>query len=106
MSSRNRSASIRRPATCARNAREWLRRALVKGTSNDVRLVLNGNLADFPFAQGRNGQFVMTAKAQDGVIDYAEGWPAINDVDADVRLEGAKLSLDATKGTVLGAKIV
>src|SRR5206468_7433259 len=94
------------PRTINPNAREWLHHALVKGTSNDVRLVLNGSLADFPFAQGRNGQFVMTAKAQGGVIDYAEGWPAINDVDADVRLEGAKLSLDATKGTVLGAKIV
>jgi len=85
--------------------REWMQRALLKGTSNDVRFALNGNLADFPFEQGRNGQFVATAKTQGGVLDYAEHWPSISDIDADIRLDGARLLIDASGGKVLGAQI-
>src|SRR5205823_14273587 len=85
--------------------REWMQRALVKGPSSDVRIVLNGNLADFPFEQGRNGQFVATAKAQGGVLDYAEHWPLISDIDANIRLDGARLLVDASGGKVFGAQI-
>ena len=93
------------PRNIRSSVREWMQRALLKGTSNDVRIVLNGNLADFPFEQGRNGQFVATAKAQGGVLDYAEHWPSISDIDADIRLEGARLSVDASGGKVFGAQI-
>ncbi|HEY3177834.1 MAG TPA: YhdP family protein [Casimicrobiaceae bacterium] len=93
------------PRNIHSNVREWMQRALLKGTSNDVRVVLNGNLADFPFAQGRNGQFVATAKAQGGLLDYAEDWPSISDIDADIRLEGTRLLVDASSGKVLGAQI-
>jgi len=93
------------PRNVNAGARAWMQRALLKGTSNDVRIVLNGNLADFPFAQGRNGQFVMTAKAQAGFIDYAEHWPPIHDIDADIRLEGTRLLVDASGAKVLGAQI-
>ena len=57
--------------------RDWLTRALVKGQTNDVRLVLKGNLADFPFPDNRNGQFLVAIKAHDATLDYAEHWPPI-----------------------------
>jgi uncharacterized protein YhdP len=87
------------------NVRDWLHRAISRGTSNDVRFVLNGNLADFPFAQGRNGQFLVTIKGQGGALDYAEHWPPISDIDADIRFEGARIVVDASKGKVLGAQL-
>ena len=93
------------PRNSPPGVREWMQRALLKGTSNDVRVALNGNLADFPFEQGRNGQFVATAKAQGGVLDYADHWPSISDIDADIRLEGARLLIDASGGKALGAQI-
>jgi uncharacterized protein (TIGR02099 family) len=85
--------------------REWLGHALVKGTSNDVRLTLRGNLAEFPFPQGRNGQFVVAIKARDATLDYAEHWPPISDLEGDVRFEGARVVVDATRGRVLGASL-
>ena len=85
--------------------RDWLRRALVKGTSNDVKIALAGDLAQFPFAAGKAGQFVFAAKAQDATLDYAERWPAITNIAGDVRIEGTRLTITATGGRVLGAQV-
>jgi uncharacterized protein (TIGR02099 family) len=93
------------PLQLAEGVRDWLTRALRKGTSNDVRLTLKGNLDDFPFAQGRNGQFVVAVKGRDATLDYAEGWPPISDIEADVRFEGSRMTIDAVQGRVLGAAV-
>ncbi|HSV18409.1 MAG TPA: YhdP family protein [Casimicrobiaceae bacterium] len=85
--------------------REWLARALVKGSSNDVRVTLRGNLAEFPFPQGRNGQFMVVIKARDATLDYAEHWPPLSDLEGEVRIEGSRLMIDGTRGRVLGASI-
>ena len=34
-------------------------------------------------------------------LAYAEGWPAIEAIDADVRIEGTRLTIDATRGRVV-----
>ena len=85
--------------------REWLMRAMVKGTSNDVRLMLRGNLADFPYPQGRSGQFVVAIKGRDATLDYADHWPPVSDVEADLRFEGSRLTIDVARGRVLGASL-
>ena len=76
-------------AACDRRARAHLAaRALVKGGAADARFKLAGNLADFPFANGKGGQFVVTGKAQGVTLDYAEGWPAIDGIDARYPVRG------------------
>ena len=85
--------------------RDWLRRALVKGTSADGRLTLTGDLAQFPFVNGKGGQFVFAAKAQDGALHYSDRWPDVTDIAAEVRVEGTRLSVGATSARVLGAAI-
>ena len=93
------------PLKLNESVRDWVRRALGKGTVSDAHLVLKGNLADFPFAQGKGGQFLVTAKAQGASLDYAEGWPAIFDIDADLRFEGTRMVIDAARGRALGAQL-
>ncbi len=93
------------PIRLNEHVRDWVRRALVKGTVSDAQLVLKGNLADFPFVQGKRGQFLVTAKAQGATLDYAEGWPVISDIDADLRFEGARMVIDAARGRTLDAPI-
>ena len=85
--------------------RDWLRTGLAKGTSPDVKLKLSGNLADFPFPGGKGGQFTVTAKARDVVLDYAQGWPPLSELDADVNLTGTKLTIDATRARVSGVPL-
>jgi len=93
------------PLTLHEHLREWLQRALPKGNVTDARIVLNGNLADFPFRDGKGGQLVVTARANGATLDYADRWPVVSDADADVRIEGTKLVVEASHGRIMGAQI-
>jgi len=93
------------PLSLDRHVRDWLRVAIRQGTATDVRIALAGDLADFPFADPRRGQFLVTFKAADVSLDYAEGWPEITGIDGDVRFEGTGLVIDARRGRIFGAQI-
>ncbi len=85
--------------------RQWLRAALLGGTSKDVKLRLRGNLNDFPFPEGRGGLFEVTTRLNGGVLEFADGWPRIENLDADVTFRGRRVDIIAREGTILGAKI-
>ncbi|MEP6678817.1 MAG: DUF3971 domain-containing protein, partial [Betaproteobacteria bacterium] len=93
------------PVKLDERVRDWLRRALVTGRLTDTRVVVKGNLADFPFAQNKGGQFLLTAKGKGATLDYAERWPVISDIDADLRFEGARMTIDAARSTTLGTPL-
>ena len=93
------------PLVAGTAARDWLRRSLTKGTSNDAKLTLTGDLSQFPFATGKNGQFVIAVKAQDATLQYAEKWPAITDIAGEFHLEGVRIVVSATAGRALGAQV-
>ena len=93
------------PHVVGEGAREWLRDSLISGSSPEARLVLKGNLADFPFADKRSGQFLVTVKARDVVLDYGKGWPRIEGIDGDLRFEGTGMVVNAQQGRLLGARL-
>src|SRR5258707_1331043 len=76
------------PAVAGESVRQWLRSSLTKGRTDEVRLKINGNLAEFPFADGKGGQFSVVAKGRDLSLDYARNWPAVTTADAEERIEG------------------
>ena len=93
------------PIAAAPTLRDWLKRALVKGTSSDARLALTGDLAHFPFAQGKEGRFALALTARDATLDYADRWVPISDVAANVHIDGAHLVVDATTARMKGIQI-
>jgi len=94
------------PRTISARTRSWVKESLLAGAAEAVEVHLKGDLARFPFHDGRDGTFVVTAKARDVLLDYANGWPVIAGIDADVRFEGHGMTVTATRGRVLGAAIV
>ena len=86
-------------------ARDWVRRALTKGEVTDTRLKIAGDLAHFPFADGKGGQFIVTVKGRGVTLDFADQWPPIEGIDGEMRFEGTSLTIDATNGRVFGAQI-
>ena len=66
-----------------------------QGTATDIKMALAGDLAEFPFADSRRGQFLVTFKASDATLDYADGWPEVTGIDADVKFEGTGMVIDA-----------
>jgi len=93
------------PLALSAEVRDWLRSSIKEGRASDVRMALSGNLADFPFADPKRGQFLVTFKVAGATLDYAQGWPAITGIDADVKFEGAGMSIDARSGEMRGASI-
>ena len=85
--------------------RDWLASAIVAGEVSDVRLRLRGDLRDFPFADPAKGEFVVAAGFNDGVLDYAEGWPRIEAIDGQLLFERDHVEIVGRSGTVLGAQL-
>lgn len=85
-------------------ARNWIRRGIVGGRGYDGKLILKGNLKDFPFRDGKGGKFIVTAKATGAKVDYADGWPVIDDIDADMSFDTG-MRIKASKGRILGASL-
>jgi len=93
------------PLTIGQATRDWLNSALLAGQSNDVRLRLKGNLADFPFADGKRGLFEVAGKVTGGVLEYAPGWPKIENIEVDFLFRGARMEITAHKGNTDGMQI-
>ncbi len=93
------------PLVVGSNTREWLASAIRAGQSNDVRLRLKGDLAKFPFVDGRDGIFQVTARATGGVVEYAQGWPRIEGAAVDLAFTGARMEIRASQAGILGARL-
>lgn len=93
------------PLSIGQETRDWLARSLLAGQSGDVRLRLKGNLADFPFADGKSGVFEVSAKASGGVLEYASGWPRIENIGVDLLFRGKRMEIFAQRGNTYGVKL-
>jgi uncharacterized protein (TIGR02099 family) len=93
------------PQAVNSTARHWLRDALKAGTGSHAKLILKGDLKHFPFLDKKTGQFLVTVKARDVVLDYGTGWPPITGLAGDLRFEGAGMSIDVKQGAILGTQI-
>jgi uncharacterized protein (TIGR02099 family) len=93
------------PVNELRKVRPWVERAIIAGTSNDVRVRLKGRLEDFPFPQDKRGIFHISAKVAGGTLDYAERWPRIENIEGDLQFRGTSMAFNARQGSVFGVKL-
>ena len=77
----------------------WLNRALVDGHVTNGRVVIQGRATDFPFEK-KNGRFEARAHVTGGRLDYADGWPALDGIEADVLFLGRGLKVTASKARI------
>lgn len=92
------------PHAVGNDAYEWVKRGVIGGHSDDTRLVLKGDLAHFPFDKG-GGEFKVTVKMVNGVLDYAEGWPRIEGVNGNLVFHDKGMTLTADSGRILDARL-
>ena len=93
------------PVVAPAAVREWLRRALVNGSTGEARLALAGDLALFPFGQGKDGRFELDVKARDVTLAYADRWAPVTDVAGEVRVDGARVVVTASGAHMNGVDI-
>lgn len=82
----------------------WLDTAIVGGTVQSGSVSIHGKTSDFPYANGK-GVFDIRFHLLHGELDYADGWPAVKDLDADVRFLDQGLQAHANSGKIAGDNI-
>ena len=85
--------------------RAWLVSSIVGGQASDVHLRLQGDLRRFPFADPQEGQFQVRAHVRQGVLQYADDWPRIHDVEGDLLFERDRMEIVGRSGSILGARL-
>lgn len=84
---------------------DWVRRAVLAGTSNDTRLTLKGDLDHFPFIQDQGGVFKVAVAVQGAVLDYAEGWPRIEGASGQLLFHGSRMEVHADQARIFNARL-
>lgn len=85
---------------------QWLDRSLVGGYVPTGSARILGRLADFPFSEPGQGNFEVRFTVDGGVINYAQDWPWISQLQADLVFSGKGLQIKAHNGRVVDADIV
>ncbi|MCX7628218.1 MAG: YhdP family protein [Methylophilaceae bacterium] len=93
------------PLVLDRETLDWLDTSILNGRGENVNVVIKGYLDDFPFADGKNGEFKVSARIADGVLDYANGWPKIDGIQLDMLFQGNRMDLNVSRGRIYGAQI-
>lgn len=93
------------PLDVSADARNWLQASLVGGKAQHMTFEVKGNLQQFPFVGDNGGKFRLSAQVSDGVLRYDPAWPAITALQANVRIHGGELFVEATAGQILGSRI-
>ncbi len=81
----------------------WLDQALASGRVPSGRALYFGRLSDFPFAE--QGTFRVDFGVENLILDYAQGWPRLEDGVAGIRFSDRSMSADIYSGKILGLDI-
>ncbi len=77
------------------SAERWLDNALIDGSMEDARLIISGDLDNWPFRNGE-GKFEGRAQIVDGTIRFNNEWPDGKKMNLAVLFDGPGFSLDGT----------
>ena len=84
---------------------KWLRKAIVAGRVEESGLRWRGPLRAFPYERGE-GMFRVDLALSDGLLEYAEGWPALEGFSANIVFDGVSMSTLQNKGRIANVDFV
>ena len=84
---------------------EWLDRAIVGGNASAGQVVFYGPLDHrFPYEESP-GLFDIRFNLTDGILDYAPGWPRLEEMEAEVIFAGSGMQINAVAAKILDADV-
>lgn len=84
--------------------RERLLQALQGGHIGAGAGVLRGPLDRFPF-DAAEGVFKLRFTLADGLLEFSPRWPRVEEIEAEVLVQGRSLTVDAPRARMLGAEL-
>jgi uncharacterized protein (TIGR02099 family) len=85
--------------------RDYLATAIKAGDGHDGRLRLRGALDDFPYVDPATGEFNITVRIDNGVLEPGGGWPEIRGIDVHLVFDRDRMELVGHTATTLGARL-
>jgi uncharacterized protein (TIGR02099 family) len=93
-------------------ARGYVRDAVTAGVATGARFRVKGDLRHFPFADGKQGQFLVTAQVRDVTFAYVprslakdgEAWPPLVQLAAELQFQGNGMRIKGATGSFQGAQ--
>ena len=79
--------------------------AVRDGDVSSAEFMLKGAIYDFPYHQGKGGQFRIDARIKDIDFRYAEGWPNANDINGTITFENTRFAAKADTARILNAPL-
>lgn len=93
------------PAVVDAQARRWLESALREGRLSEGKMLIKGDMRQFPFMTPEAGLFKITAQVHEAVLDYAPGWPAVEGIEGELRFEQGGMNVAVRSGQIAGAAV-
>ena len=82
--------------------REWMERSLHAGYVESAIAVLRGYPDEFPF-QDNNGSLRGVVNLSQGIVEYSQKWPAVDNADAGIFFHNELMTARITRGSVFDA---
>jgi len=82
----------------------WLDRAILGGVVNGAQFELRGALRQFPFPRG-DGVFRIELDVANGILDYADKWPRIENLNGQLIFDGVSLTSVRNQGRIGGVSV-
>ncbi|NIO39791.1 MAG: AsmA family protein, partial [Burkholderiales bacterium] len=82
----------------------WLDNSIVSGHVTGGRLILDGDLGNFPFSDGA-GVFEVRAHVRQGVFSYLPGWIPLTESEADLLFKNSGMLITHHQGAIGSLKV-
>jgi len=83
----------------------WLKRSVVAGRVTGADIEVRGPMREFPFDRGE-GVLRIGVDVVDGVLDYAPGWPRVDDIEGRLVFDGVGLYTRRNRANYGGISVV
>lgn len=93
------------PMVLSKDTLDWLDTSILSAHGENVNVIIKGYLDDFPYTDNKNGEFKVSARITEGLLDYADGWPKIDGLQLDMLFHGDRMDLTVDQGKIYGGQI-
>ena len=84
--------------------REWMKRSVLGGKLSSASALFRGYVSDFPF-DDHNGRFKLIADTANATLDYSSFWPPVDNIDAEIIIDGREMQAKIRHGEIFDASI-
>lgn len=99
------------PSSIPKSARDYVREAVVQGTSHEVSFKIKGDMSDMPSSKPKQGEFRIAAKINNAQVAYvprslqskdALPWPELHKLTGELVIDRTSLTVKSTAAEMVG----